>query len=458
MTLALWAVLGVGANFGMHPVVAVAGLLWLATVGLPTSMGVALAATIWGRFEPWTGVYGFLGLAAGLGAVFQVIATLALARVAGAARALGQALGWGQVWGGVGVVLALVGTALWVTDRPPAPLAGVIDGHSHLFGDEGWPPVHKQSSGLSAAQKANPAYGLLTRLLRMPSTGDLNELYVGALVHQARQAREVLGSFRVVLLAQDSRYTEAGEPDWVNTSFYVPNEHLFRVVSRYPDLFIPCPSINPQRKDWEAELDYCLAQGARVLKIHPPTQAVNPGDPRFRAFYRKCAERGMRLMVHTGAEHSAPIASKTLGDPRLLQLALDEGCTVIAAHAGTRAFFDPPAEDYFPEFVALAAKHPRLYADTAVLGSQFRWRCIPEILRTPSVLPRVIHASDWPFPANALGFWHRLHPFTTVRLMTERNLFLRDLRLKQALGMPVESFGRMAPVLAAPAMGSDLYC
>jgi hypothetical protein len=374
MTLALWAVLGVGANFGMHPVVAVAGLLWLATIGLPTSLGVALAAKVWGRFEPLTGLYGFLGLAVGLGSVFQVIAILALARVARAARALGNAMGWGQVLGGVVVVLALVG--------------------------------------------------------------------------QAREAGAVLGTFRVVLLAQDCRYTEAGEPDWVNTSFYVPNEQLFRVVSRYPDLFIPCPSINPQRKDWEAELEYCLAQGARVLKIHPPTQAVNPGDLKFRAFYRKCAENEMRVMVHTGAEHAATIASKTLGDPRLLQLALEEGCTVIAAHAGTRAFFDPPAEDHFPDFVALAAKHPQLYADTAVLGSQFRWRCVPEIVRTPSVLSRIIHASDWPFPANALVFWHRLHPFITVQLMTERNLFLRDLRLKQALGMPVESFGRMAPVLA----------
>jgi hypothetical protein len=448
ITLTLWAALGIGANFGVHPVVAMAGLLWLATVGLPTSLGVALAATIWGRFEPLTGFYGFLGLAAGLGLAFQVIAFRVLTGVAGAVRAVGGVLGWGQVSVGVGVVLVAVGTSLWLTHRPPASLSGVIDGHAHLFGDEGWPPVHKQSSGLSAAQKANPTYGLLTKLLRMPSTGDLNELYVEALVYQARQAREVLGSFRVVLLAQDCRYTEAGEPDWVNTSFYVPNEYLFRVVSRYPDLFIPCPSINPQRKDWEAELDFCLAQGVRVLKIHPPTQAVNPGDPRFRAFYRKCAERGMRVMVHTGAEHSAPIASRTLGDPRLLQLALDEGCTVIAAHAGTRAFFDPPVEDHFPDLVALAAKHPRLYADTAVLGSQFRWRCIPEIVRTPSVLPRILHASDWPFPANALVFWHRLHPFTTVSLMVERNLFLRDLRLKQALGMPEESFGRITQVLA----------
>jgi hypothetical protein len=323
----------------------------------------------------------------------------------------------------------------------------VIDGHAHLFGDEGWPPVHKQTCGLSPSQKANPTYGLLNRLLRLPATGDLTEHYLQALVRQTQEARKVLGKFRVVLLAQDCRYTEAGDPDWIHTTVYVPNEYLFRVVERYPDLFLPCASINPQRKDWEAELDYCLAQGARVLKIHPPTQAVNPADPRFRAFYQKCATRGMRIMVHTGAEHSAPIASKTLGDPRLLELALAEGCTVIAAHVGAKAFFDPPAEDHFPVLVEMMARQPRLYADTAILGSLFRWRCVPEIVGTPDVLPRALHASDWPFPSNALVFWHRLHPFTVVELMAERNLFVRDFRLKQALGMPPESFSQISELL-----------
>lgn len=449
-SLAVWAALGIGANFGVPPVLAVAGLLWLFTVGLPTSLGVALAATIWGRCEPLTGFAGFLGLAAGLGVGFQGLACLVLSRRLAVARARGRPWSWRRVLVGAGGLAGLAGVTLWLTHRPPAPLAGVIDGHAHLFGDEGWPPVHKQTCGLSAAQKANPSYGLLTKLLRLPATGDLNELYVGALVRQAQEARVAWEGFRVVLLAQDCRYTEAGEPDWANTSVYVPNESLFRVVARHPDLFIPCPSINPQRKDWAAELEYCLAQGARVLKIHPPTQAVNPGDPKFRAFYRRCAENGMRIMVHTGAEHSAPIASHTLGDPRFLRLALDEGCTVIAAHTGTRALFDPPAEDHFPDLVALAAEYPRLYADTAVLGSQFRWRCLPAIVRTPSVLPRMIHASDWPFPANALAFWHRLHPLTLVGLMAEENLFLRDLRLKQALGLPVESFQRFGRLPDAP--------
>jgi hypothetical protein len=184
-----------------------------------------------------------------------------------------------------------------------------------------------------------------------------------------------------------------------------------------------------------------------MLKIHPPTQAVDPDEPRFREFYRKCAQSGVRLMVHTGTEHSAPIASQRLGDARLLNLALSEGCTVVAAHSATRAFFDPPAEDFFSFLEEMMRDQPRLYGDTAVLGALPRWRCLPGILNSPTAKPRTLHGSDWPFPANALVFWNRLHPLTLLDLMAEKNLFLRDLRLKRALGMPPESFTLPADVL-----------
>jgi hypothetical protein len=323
----------------------------------------------------------------------------------------------------------------------------VIDGHAHLFGDAGWPPRHNVSCGLSPSQKANLSYLALIRLLSLPKSGTVDEAYVQALVAQVREARKVIPGFRVVLLAQDCRYTTQGDPDWLNSTVYVPNEHLFRVVERYPEWFIPCPSINPQRKDWEAELAKCVAQGARVVKVHPPTQAVDLSEPRFREFYRKCAQSGVRIMVHPGTEHSAPIASQRLGDARRLNLALSEGCTVVAAHSATRAFFDPPAEDFFPFLEGMMRDQPRLYGDTAVLGSLPRWRCLPSILNSPTARPRTLHGSDWPFPANALVFWNRLHPLTLLDLMAEKNLFLRDFRLKQALGVPPESFALAADVL-----------
>ena len=348
LTLGIGSALLVGATFGLAKAYAVMGLLWLGTIGLPTTLGVVSVAALWGRVPLLSGMAGFCVVAALAGLALQVLVFILAWRWLRSRERAITAATWRR---GVaaGVVLCSLGAAgLWITQPRPTDPAVVIDGHAHLFGDAGWPPRHNLSCGLSPSQKANVSYAVLTRLLGLPKSGDLDEAYIQALVTQVRETRKVIPRFRVVLLAQDCRYTPQGDPDWVNSTVYVPNEHLFRVVQRYPDWFIPCPSINPQRKDWEAELAYCVAQGARVLKIHPPTQAVDPSEPRFRAFYRKCAQSGVRIMVHTGTEHSAPIASQRLGDPRLLDLALSEGCTVVAAHSATRAFFDPPAEDYFP--------------------------------------------------------------------------------------------------------------
>ena len=67
----------------------------------------------------------------------------------------------------------------------------------------------------------------------------------------------------------------------------------------------------------------------------------------------------------------------------------------------------------------------------------------------PEVRQRIVYASDWPFPSNAMAFWHRLYPFTVVELMAEKNLFVRDFRLKQALGLPPEAFGQLGKLIAA---------
>jgi len=447
ISLLIWAGLGIGANFGLHPALTVLGLLWLVTIGLPTSVGVVLVSSLWGRIDLLSGLPGFLIVAPAVGGLLQVLAVSILWRRAATARAKGRSWKLRQIvlWSGGAVIATAV--VLGLTYRPTTLPGAVTDGHAHLFGDHGWPPIHKHTSGLSPAQKANPTYGLLTRLLQMPPTLEQNEAYIQALARQTEEVRRLVPGFRVVLLAQDCRYAKDGAPDWSQSTVYVPNEELFQVVNRFPELFIPCPSINPQRGDWAAELAYCVSQGARVLKIHPPTQAVDPSNPQFREFYRQCAAAGVRIMVHTGAEHSAPIAASTLGDPRLLELALEEGCTVIAAHAGTKAFFDPPAEDHFPELAVMMERHSRLYADTAVLESQFRWRTLPPIIQHPLAGSRTVQASDWPFPSNAFVFWHRLHPVTLVQLMAEKNLFLRDLRLKQALGLPADAFPRMGEVL-----------
>ena len=108
----------------------------------------------------------------------------------------------------------------------------------------------------------------------------MDQDYVTELVRQLRSS----SISKAVLLSYDGRYNSKGCLDREATNVYVPNHYLFRVVREHPALFIPCASINPKRRDAIEELDHCAEEGTRVLKIHPPTQDVDPGEERFRPF------------------------------------------------------------------------------------------------------------------------------------------------------------------------------
>jgi hypothetical protein len=321
--------------------------------------------------------------------------------------------------------------------RRSAPASPVIDLHVHLVG------IGDGGSGcyLSPTQTRHVNFAFLRRLLGIHGAEDLDRAYLERLAAEVRTS----SVDRVVLLAQDGRYDAQGRLDLQRTHFYVPNDYLFAAVAEHPTLFVPCASINPKRPDALDELDRCAELGARLVKVHPPTQDVDPADPSFRPFYRRLAELRVLLMVHTGTEHSSPVVGFEYCDPARLELALGEGTTVVAAHSGFGSFLD--GRSFFPSMIEMVRRHPRLYCDTSVLASLFRWRCLPELLEAEEVLARVVHASDWPFPANPLVFWNRLAPARLASLVEERNLLERDLRLKWALGLPEACFTRGARLL-----------
>lgn len=334
-----------------------------------------------------------------------------------------------------GAAASLAAGAAWCSAQPAAP---VVDFHVHLFG------IGDGNTGcrLSQKQRRHINFRYFLKLLNLSENGRLDQDYVERLAGQVRAS----SLKQVVLQAWDGRYDQQGKLDWERTtSLYVPNDYLFKVVRQHPGLFVPCLSINPKRRDALDELDRGAALGAKVVKIHPPTMDVDPGEARFRPFYRRCAEQKIIVMAHTGSEHAADAAGMANSTPLKLALALEEGCTVIAAHAGMTAFFDK--EDFFPDFVTLARRHPNLYCDTSILGSVTRWRCLRRLQAAPEALARAVHGSDFPFPSNALVFWNRLPRAELSKLLAERNLLERDYRLKQALGLPDAVFTRGAKLL-----------
>jgi predicted TIM-barrel fold metal-dependent hydrolase len=317
------------------------------------------------------------------------------------------------------------------------PHGPVIDLHAHLFG------IGDGGSGcyLSSKQKQRLSYPFFLKLLGLEENGHFDEQYVERIADMLRRS----SIDRAVLLAQDCRYDSAGRPDKDNTSVYVPNDYLFQVTRRLPELFIPCVSINPTRRDAIEELERCMENGARILKIHPPIQNVDPGEGSHRPFYRKCAERKVIVMVHTGTEHSAEIVGHDFSAPSRLSAPLEEGCTVVAAHSGMSAFYD--AEDFFPQMLELIQRFPHLYCDTAVLADKFRFKCLPRMQEHEDLLERTVYGSDTPFPSNAWAFWNRISPGRLFDLATEQNLFERDFRIKQAVGLPAHVFERGAKLL-----------
>lgn len=307
------------------------------------------------------------------------------------------------------------------------PSQPTLDIHVHLFG------VGEGGTGCRIARTITEGlqFRYLISLLQLHKPGKtLDERYEEVLVEQMRGS----GLTKAAILGQDAVYDRNGQPDWNRTSFYVPNDYVFAVVGRHPETMIACPSINPERADALDELARCHAKGAGLLKIHPPTQGVDIADRKHERFFRRCCELNMLVLVHTGHEHSAPVIDKSLAAPRRLELALDQGCSVVACHAGTGWITDAP--DQLPEFLSLLKRYPKLWGDTSVLGTVGRVRDFGRLLDDAEfVRSRLLHGSDFPFPASPAAFGTRIGLRESQRLETETNLLKKDLQLKEALGI-----------------------
>ncbi len=315
-------------------------------------------------------------------------------------------------------------TGLQTGGERPLGRAPILDIHIHLFG------AGDGGSGciLSRTIQEGPLFKLLSAMLRLRERArTIDEGYVDALVEHLEGA----GLDRGVVLAQDGVYDRSGRRDDSRTHAYVPNDYLFEVTGRHPDLMIPCVSINPDRRDHLEELEACAERGARILKIHPPIQGVDVSDAKHERFFVRCAELGIVVMVHTGHEHAAPVVDIDLANPRRLERALDLGCLVVASHCGTGWAGDEP--DYLGEFVRLVRKYENLYGDTSVLGSKERVEDFKRLVSHEEVLPRLVHGSDFPFISWPVAFWERLGMAAALEIQGDANWIRRDFRLKEAL-------------------------
>ncbi len=256
---------------------------------------------------------------------------------------------------------------------------------------------------------------------------------------------------KAVVLAVDGVMNKDGELDRKRTEFYVPNEFVARETARYPNLLFGA-SINPYRRDALQRLDWVKANGAVLVKWIPSVMLVDPADESLRPFYQRMRELNLPLLTHGGQEKSFTNARDELADPVRLKLPLDMGVKVIVAHVASTG--ENEGVEDFQRLLPLFETYPNLYSDISSLTQGNKIGYLRRTLADKRLAGRLLYGTDYPLINTALVSPWFFPLNLTRKQMTEisgiGNPFDRDARLKQALGVPNEIFGRTAAFLGIP--------
>ena len=276
------------------------------------------------------------------------------------------------------------------------------------------------------------------------------------------------------LLAFDKHYRRDGSVNLEKTEFYVPNEYVFDLAARQPDMFLPNASVNPYRPDAIQELEQCAQRGARVVKWLPNAMGIDPSDPQCDAFYRKMKELNLVLLSHGGEEKAVEAdEDQRLGNPLLLRRALDHGVKVIVAHCaglGTNEDLDDKDRkqvDNFDLFMRLMDEkryEGLVFGEISAMTQYNRaGRPLQTILAREDLHERLVNGSDYPLPA--VNILIRVRPLVnsgyitgdesdSLREIYQYNPLLFDFTLKRSLKLPGTS-RRLPPSIFVenPALG-----
>jgi len=268
--------------------------------------------------------------------------------------------------------------------------------------------------------------------------------------------KSIRGHGKHRLLAFDKHYRKDGSVNLEKTEFYVPNEYVFELAERHPDLFVPNISVNPYRPDAIAELEKWARRGARIVKWLPNAMGIDPSDPKCDPFYQKMKELDLILLSHGGEEKAVEAEEdQKLGNPLLLRRALDNGVKVIVAHCaglGSNEDLDTKDRRQVDNFDLFLRLMDEKRYDGLVFGeisamTQFNRSGKPlrTMLAREDLHERLVNGSDYPLPA--VNLLIRTRPLVkqgyinnseaeSLKEIYDYNPLLFDFVLKRTLKLP----------------------
>jgi uncharacterized protein len=172
------------------------------------------------------------------------------------------------------------------------------------------------------------------------------------------------------------------------------NDFAARYARANPERLLPYGGVHPRfSRDPAGDVDRLIDLGIRLLKIHPPHQlfpanAYTDGLDALAAIYRRCEERGLPVMVHTGTS-IFPGARCKFGNPMELDdVAIDfPDLRLVMAHGGRPLWM---AEAFF-----ILRRHRNVRLDVSGIPPGKLLEYFP---RLPEIVDRVLWGTDWPSP------------------------------------------------------------
>ncbi|HEX8150759.1 MAG TPA: amidohydrolase family protein [Pyrinomonadaceae bacterium] len=262
------------------------------------------------------------------------------------------------------------------------------------------------------------------------------------------------GKYR--LLAFDKHYRRDGTVNPSKTEFYVPNEYVFDLAARHPDLFEPVISVHPYRADAVEELGRWAGRGGRMVKWLPNAMGIDPSDEACDPFYAKMKELGLVLLSHGGEEKAVEAdEDQRLGNPLLLRRALEHGVRTIVAHCaslGENEDLDDPGRKRvhnFQLFMRLMGDkryEGLVFGDISAMTQYNRiGRPLSTVIGREELHGRLVNGSDYPLPA--INLLIRTRPLARAGYIEEAeraplkeiygfNPLLFDYVLKRRLKLP----------------------
>lgn len=172
------------------------------------------------------------------------------------------------------------------------------------------------------------------------------------------------------------------------------NTFAARYAQANPERLLAYGGVHPRfTRDAAGDVDRLVELGIRLVKIHPPHQQVpanayTDGLVTLGQIYRRCEERGLPVMIHTGTS-IFPGARSKYGNPlELDDVAIDfPDLRIVMAHGGRPLYM---AEAFF-----VLRRHPRVWLDVSGIPPGRLLKYFP---RLAEVADRVLWGTDWPSP------------------------------------------------------------